>query len=1342
MSSIVYVNTTEVTVDVLTATTVTVDVTYSSTEVEISNLQGPQGDAGVASGTFPIYVDDPTNTVAIYATSQDVATYVVQRDANQRFSIGAIDWDTNSTQSTAEARLYWNGNESLNLGLGGGNVTISIGQEVINYVTNAEATTLNVGEVVYLFGASGDRPSVKRASNTSDATSAKTFGIVAEAITAGGAGFVVKQGICAKINTLAYNPGDILWLSSTPGQFTTTKPVAPNHLVFVGVVLRSNAGNGLVYVSPQNGFELYELHDVLITTESDGQYLVYEAATDLWKNKSISATAPAVYNASTQVISVTDASTSAKGVVRLSSSTDSTSEVLAATPKAVKAAYDLADAAAPGTTTISATAPITSTGTLDTGVTIGVTVASTSDAGVVQLTDSISSTSTTTAATPNSVKTAYDLAAAAIPLTQKAAANGVATLDASGLVPTNQLPALAITNTFVVASQAAMLALTAETGDVAVRTDVNKSFILTATPASTLANWQELLTPPDAVSSVDGRTGTVTLSDLYAAKGITISTTSPLAGGGDLSANRTLSIADASTSVKGAVQLSSLTNSTSEILAATPKAVKDAYDLANTANTTANAAVPQTRTISTTAPLTGGGDLSANRTFALSTGSSLTVSASNLIVDSTIVPYLANANTFTASPQQITISTAANDGLIINAAASQSGDLTLWRDSSSNILARVSGSGNISAPTFTVTSATVPSNGIYLPTTNSVAIAAGASQAARFAPTGEVVIGSTAISTGNSLTVSRLTTGGTDASSVFISTSIQNDVTTIARAFNTFISTANSNFVLPTLEYFRAEQGIFSNITAGGSVTQQRGFSVGASLIDATNNFGFYGNIPSGTNRWNFYANGTAANYFAGQTTVGSTLLNLGASNVAQQFGVVSTSATNIGFVLRGATSQTGDLFQAQNSAATVLAKIDSSGNLFAPTLQSPTASKATLTMNGDTGGLLVATGADANKGLVLRRNSSSQSANLLEIQSQVPGTVAHITGFGQMGIRSSGVNSLNAISTSLLINSGSTTFIPLAIQMVASQTADAFQIANSASTILGGANALAQIYSGSTSPILVATGGATTAASGTGTTATITTTSAHGLAVGDFVTVAGVTPSGYNATALVTAVPSTTQISYANTTTGAQTVAGTVSAPAQASITSRSAGTVGQVIRAAFGQTANLQQWQNSAGTVLAKIDSTGRITVGVGRVELFPNSAAYFADGLTSDGAILTGSTMRASTGGIFGGTTRLSSAGLTVYATAAGNPASIIRGAASQTANLQEWQNSAGTVLTKIDSSGNIVAGNMAIATSSVSTVHISNGTIPSANPTGGGVLYVEAGALKYRGSSGTITTIANA
>jgi hypothetical protein len=99
--------------------------------------------------------------------------------------------------------------------------------------------------------------------------------------------------------------------------------------------------------------------------------------------------------------------------------------------------------------------------------------------------------------------------------TQKGAVNGIAELDGNGLVPTHHLPALAITTTQVVNSQSAMLGLTVQIGDVAVRTDVNKSFILTATPASTLANWQELLTPTDAVLSVDGSTGAVSLSGTY-----------------------------------------------------------------------------------------------------------------------------------------------------------------------------------------------------------------------------------------------------------------------------------------------------------------------------------------------------------------------------------------------------------------------------------------------------------------------------------------------------------------------------------------------------------------------------------------------------------------------------------------------------------------------------------------------------------------------------------------------------------------------------------------------------------------------------------------------------------
>jgi hypothetical protein len=95
---------------------------------------------------------------------------------------------------------------------------------------------------------------------------------------------------------------------------------------------------------------------------------------------------------------------------------------------------------------------------------------------------------------------------------QKGIANGVATLGSDANIPTSQLPALAITDTFVVASQAAMLTLTAEVGDVAVRSDLNKSFILKSAGASTLANWQELLTPTDAVLSMNGQTSAVNLT--------------------------------------------------------------------------------------------------------------------------------------------------------------------------------------------------------------------------------------------------------------------------------------------------------------------------------------------------------------------------------------------------------------------------------------------------------------------------------------------------------------------------------------------------------------------------------------------------------------------------------------------------------------------------------------------------------------------------------------------------------------------------------------------------------------------------------------------------------------
>lgn len=92
------------------------------------------------------------------------------------------------------------------------------------------------------------------------------------------------------------------------------------------------------------------------------------------------------------------------------------------------------------------------------------------------------------------------------------AAGNVPVLDSNGKLVESIIPAVAITETYVVDSETAMLALDAQVGDVAIRTDVSKSFILQSLPATTAANWVELLTPNSKVISVNGKQGAVVLT--------------------------------------------------------------------------------------------------------------------------------------------------------------------------------------------------------------------------------------------------------------------------------------------------------------------------------------------------------------------------------------------------------------------------------------------------------------------------------------------------------------------------------------------------------------------------------------------------------------------------------------------------------------------------------------------------------------------------------------------------------------------------------------------------------------------------------------------------------------
>jgi hypothetical protein len=159
---------------------------------------------------------------------------------------------------------------------------------LIREVYNSTGATLAKGTVVYINGGQGNLPTVTKALAVGDTTSAQTFGIVQSDITNMNNGFVVVAGGIDNLDTQAYSVGTALYLSpTTAGAITSTKPYAPQHLVYLGVVVRSHPTQGVIEVKIQNGYELDELHNVSARFPSNKDGLFYNTANSVWENKSI-----------------------------------------------------------------------------------------------------------------------------------------------------------------------------------------------------------------------------------------------------------------------------------------------------------------------------------------------------------------------------------------------------------------------------------------------------------------------------------------------------------------------------------------------------------------------------------------------------------------------------------------------------------------------------------------------------------------------------------------------------------------------------------------------------------------------------------------------------------------------------------------------------------------------------------------------------------------------------------------------------------------------------------------------------------------------------------------------
>ncbi|EFC4439455.1 tail fiber protein, partial [Escherichia coli] len=250
-----------------------------------------------------------------------------------------------------------------------------------------------------------------------------------------------------------------------------------------------------------------------------------------------------------------DATTTRKGIVQLSSATNSTSETLAATPKAVKAAYDLAVGKAP----VSHTHPWSQI--------TGVPAASLTAKGTVQLSSATDSQSETEAATPKAVKIAYDLARG------KYTAQD-ATTTRKGIVQLSSATN-STSETLAATPKAVKAAYDLAAGKAPV-SHTHPWSQITGVPAASLTakGTVQLSSATDSQSETEAATPKAVKAayDLAAGKA-PVSHTHPW--------SQITGVPAASLTAKGTIQLSSAINSTSEILAATPKAVKAAYDLAN-----------------------------------------------------------------------------------------------------------------------------------------------------------------------------------------------------------------------------------------------------------------------------------------------------------------------------------------------------------------------------------------------------------------------------------------------------------------------------------------------------------------------------------------------------------------------------------------------------------------------------------------------------------------------------------------------------------------------------------------------------------------------------------------
>jgi hypothetical protein len=237
-----------------------------------------QGGTTTISGTYPNFTISSADQYVGTVTSIGITE-----------SVAALSITGSPVTTNGNINIGFAGTSSQYVGGDGSLITfpsvISQASNLVTEVYNETGATLTKGTIVYINGGHGNLPTVAKALATADSTSAQTYGFINADLTNNNNGFVTVIGSLENMDTQTYANGTQLYLSgTTAGTYTSTKPQAPIHLVYVAVVVRSHPTQGVLEVRIQNGYELDELHDVQITSVANNNILQYNAATSLWKN--------------------------------------------------------------------------------------------------------------------------------------------------------------------------------------------------------------------------------------------------------------------------------------------------------------------------------------------------------------------------------------------------------------------------------------------------------------------------------------------------------------------------------------------------------------------------------------------------------------------------------------------------------------------------------------------------------------------------------------------------------------------------------------------------------------------------------------------------------------------------------------------------------------------------------------------------------------------------------------------------------------------------------------------------------------------------------------------------